>query len=230
MVERKKDSRKSSNALTGRRLRELAVEATKHLDEVLPGLEKAEAAGNDAGGPKEKQTRTPAAGAHGRSPRRGRAPAKRSGASPTGRVVNESGVSSAAGEASGSKAGSPAKALVAHISPGAARILANLLKHIGLEAQVVDCGSEVKSVLGSEKWDIVFAQGTPMPYPGRRISLAALSHCAELGTPVVLLSRRGENLVPEAAGGSAVGLLEWPFSAEKVIRALSEAIPDHKSS
>jgi hypothetical protein len=225
MAERKSNSKKSPNTLSGRRLRELAIEATKHLDEVLPE----NPAGDDAGGPDKEESVAQIVRAHGRSPRRSKAGAK--GAGGLGMASDsetKSGARPTARKTIGSKTGARARALVAHISPGAARILANLLNHIGLDAQVADCGSDVKSVLGSTEWDIVFAQGTPMPYPGRKISLAALSHCAELGTPVVLLARRGERLVPEAAGGSAVGLLEWPFSAEKVIRALSEAIPDHK--
>jgi hypothetical protein len=215
MIEKKKDSKKTSSALTGRRLRELAVEATRHLDEVLT-----DAAGAGAAAATKKSA-VAEPGAPGRSSKKGRASSKTS-----------PGVRAASSIAKGSYApagGAPAKALVALVSPGAARVLAKILTHIGLEAEVADGSSDVKSVLASRNWDIVFAQGTPMPYPGQKISRAALNHCSETGTPFVLLSRRGERLVPEAAGGNAIGLLEWPFSAEKVLRALSEAIPGHRN-
>jgi hypothetical protein len=223
-VERKKGSGKS--ALTGRRLRELAVEATKHLDEVLP--EGAGEAGSAKGAPASSKGDSGSVKAASASSKGDSGSAKAASASPKGRSGPAKAASASARGDSRPAAVHTARALVAHVSPGACRILANLLNHIGLEAKVADAGSNLRETLESEEWDIVFAQGTSMPYPGRRISLAALSHCSGLGTPVILLSRRGESLIPEAAGGNAVGLLEWPFSAEKVLRALTEAIPDHR--
>lgn len=188
MAERKKRPTRSKNAINDRSLKELAREASRHLDEVFPG------------GVVENPSHSD--GVSERSAKSG----------------NREDLTPAAGT-------KHSKALVAHVSPGVARILANILNHMGLDAQVADATADIGPKLGSDQWDIVFAQGTAMPYPGRKISLAALNHCTERGTPVVLLSRRGERLIAEAAGSTAAGLLEWPFSAEKVAKVLAEAIP-----
>jgi hypothetical protein len=204
LAQRKRTPKRSADPMEKGRLRDLAREATRHLDDVLPGDEpdgRAERGGDPApAGDSVAREARPAAGAsHDAGRPRAHSTARDSGG--------------------------PAKALVAHVIPGMARILAGLLAHSGFEVTVVDDPRGLDSEVRRDRWDIAFVQGTAAPHPGKRIALAALSHCADRGTPIVLVTRRGDPLIAEAAASNAVGLLEWPFSGDKLARILSDVFP-----
>jgi hypothetical protein len=200
LTKNKRTPKKSSESLEEGRLRDLAREATKHLDDVLSG-------GGIEGSSEREEGPGPGASEGKPSPEASLRSGRRRPRSPA--------------------QGAPgtAKALVAHVIPGMARVLGGLLAHSGFDVTVVDNPQKVESEVQRHRWDIAFVQGTAMPHPGKKIALVALSHCENQGTPVVLIARRGDPLVAEAGAGNAVGLLEWPFSGERLARLLSEVFP-----
>ncbi len=204
MAQSKETPKRPADSLEESQLKDLAREATKHLDDVLSGGEP------DGSAEREEKTVPGAAPGPAADAPRGETPSPARPARP---------------QPSASSPDSRPKALVAHVIPGMARALANLLLHSGFKVTVIDSPYGIDSEVEGDRWDIAFVQGTAMPYPGKRIALAALSRCEDRGTPVVLLARRGDPLVAEAAGSSAVGLLEWPFRSEKLLQLLSEVFP-----
>jgi hypothetical protein len=115
----------------------------------------------------------------------------------------------------------PPRVLVSHVSPGAAGTLANILKSKGMSVQVVSSPEELDSGEADFKWDVIFIQGSPMPYPGIKLISTTLRRCADSGTPLVLLTAPGEAPLREAAEFNVLGSLEWPFDQRKVQRVLA---------
>lgn len=204
MAEKKRGSAGSAGGLSGRRLKELAKEASRHLDEVLPG---GEAAPELVGEGRTSHTAAESGGRVG-----GRS------------AVREAGADASAGDGTARDESGRARALVAHVSPGVAGVLATVLKHMGLNTQVATTPAEVESAMSSGRWDLVFVQGTPQPYPGKRVMLSVISRSGDSTSPVFLLGRRGESLAAEAAGSGALGIVEWPFDPAKVRRTLQEVL------
>ena len=123
-----------------------------------------------------------------------------------------------------------ARALVSHVSPGMAMALSNLLKHMGLATTVASSPEDLEGDPSSRNWDIVLVQGSPMPWPGMKLIAATLRRWAGSEVPLVLLTRPGERLIPEAAGLSVSRTIEWPFQEEKVRRAISDLLRSGRPS
>ncbi len=235
------DSKKKETqggAKGNRKLRELAREASVRLDSIFhegKGPETAE--GSKAAERRAVAKSTQAAGPAGK--RDAGVRDRRSAASPRAseRGAGESGIGpsvAAEGEprrgegVSGSPAGpgsakSP-RILVSHVSPGVAGTLANILKSEGMSVQVVSSPEGLDSSEADFKWDVIFVQGSPMPYPGIKLISTTLRRCADSGTPLVLLTSPGEAPLHEAAEFNVLGSLEWPFDRRKVQRILADLV------
>lgn len=116
------------------------------------------------------------------------------------------------------------RVLVSHVSPGVAGTLANILKSEGMSVQVVSSPEGLDSSEADFKWDVIFIQGSPMPYPGIKLISTTLRRCADSGTPLVLLTSPGEAPLHEAAEFNVLGSLEWPFDRRKVQRILADLV------
>jgi hypothetical protein len=206
MDDRVKPQDKSGRGLAGDRLRRLAAEASRHLDEALPGGEAASVVEKLVGsGTVEASGERPAAS----------------------RPTEEHAVVTATDEEPANQGdsgtGKPA-ALVVHVSKGMAKILANLLNHMGFRADVASNSEEFDSSFLRGHRDILFVQGSSFPYPGRSLAARVANCYSQSGPPVVLLARPGDALLPEAARWEAVGLLRWPFSPNDVGETLAEVL------
>jgi CheY-like chemotaxis protein len=109
-------------------------------------------------------------------------------------------------------------------------VLANLLKHMGVHATAVTSPDEARARMDGGPWDMLFVQGTSKPYPGKELASLVLDRCSPSKPGVVLLTRAGDTLLADAGRWSAVGLLQWPFSPEKVGKILTEVMPKTKSA
>lgn len=232
-----------------RRLKELALEASRHLDFILPGGDGSE-------------TRKPRGSEHERSGEISRTSGKTGkGADPAEEVVQApkrsgSRVSPASGgESAGSakpaagpsrftggalrapgeatpnrlgreaaEAGRPS-ALVVHVSHGLARVLANLLTNMGVSTAIATNLEEARSIPTDGHWDLLFIQGTAMPHPGKDVAALVLDRFRQSPPPTILLARHGDALLAEASAFEAAGLLEWPFSPAKVEAVLTQVLP-----
>lgn len=221
-----------------RKLSELAREAFVRLEDIFP-----EAAGSEAaGGAKAAESRAEAEGAEvaDQAGKRGaRARDWRSAASQQAskRGAGESGIGTSAarereprrgagvrGSPAGSGRAKSQRVLVSHVSPGVAGTLANLLKGRGISVEVVSSPEELDSGEADFKWDVIFIQGSPMPYPGIKLISTTLMRCADSGTPLVLLTAPGAAPLREAAEFNVLGSLEWPFDYRKVQQILADLL------
>jgi hypothetical protein len=107
-------------------------------------------------------------------------------------------------------------------------VLANILNHLGMQTTVVTSPNEVGASLDKGPWDILFVQGTSKPYPGKELASLVSGRCTRSNPNVVLLTRSGDTLLSDAGNWSVVGLLQWPFSPEKVRKTLGEMLPKGK--
>lgn len=225
------------------RLRELAAEASRHLDDILPG--------GDGLHMKEKPPQFGSEPAS-EDPASALSPGVKSREAPSLRVSRPAGVAggsavSAAGSEkaergavgtlettrgsgrtplrmAGEEAGRPS-ALVAHVSFGMARLLANILNQMGFHTSIATSPEEIDLHLDGRDWDLLFVQGTSTPYPGKKLASIVLSRCTGSRPYVVLISRRGDSLLPEAGRARAVGVIQWPFSPTTVSKTLAEILP-----
>lgn len=289
-VDKKDNSIDKSGGLRRRRLKELAVEASRHLDEILPGGDASDegktlvrsghvrpdddSTGDLRSGSRGSHTdksggsrpsavkdetaasvKTSAAKSTGAAAISGRAAAGSNGAAAgfaratteSARVAAEfaragtesskvvtttSDTTPEAGRGllgrAGARDGMPT-ALVVHVSHGVAMVLANLLKHMGVYATVVTSPDEAEARMDEGPWDMLFVQGTSKPYPGKELASLVLDRCSPSKPDVVLLTRAGDALLADAGRWSAVGLLEWPFSPERVGKILAAVMPKMKS-
>jgi len=185
-----------------KRLQELAAEASERLERVFEAsAEPSREAKALVSGPRGEAGRPPAGGVPG-SAGEGEEP----------RI---------AGEEAG-------RALVAHVSPGVAWTLANVLKSLRFRTTVVCAPEDLASDSAQRRWDIVFLQGTPMPFPGPKLIAATLLQWARTGAPLVLLRRPDEAPMPGGAGVDAADQLSWPFERKDVHRVVSRLLQGRK--
>lgn len=236
-----------------RRLKELALEASRHLDVILPGGDgskpqeparpehdrsgevshKRDETGKRAG-PAEEVAQAPKRSISRVSPIGGQAPA-RAAKSVTGPSGFADGNLRAAGQAEpsqfareGAKAGRPS-ALVVHVSRGVAGVLANLLGNMGVKTEIATNLKEARSIPADGYWDLLFIQGTAMPHPGKELATSVLDSLRQSPQCIILLARRGDTLLAEAGASRAAGVLEWPFSPMKVETLLAQVLPTAKA-
>jgi hypothetical protein len=248
-VDKQDKSGGEGNGLKRRRLKELAVEASRHLDEILPSgdrsgvLKKSVRGGHALAGDDSSIDSRPGAPGR-RRPKRGKtrslvvhgktaAPTTGVSSEAPGVVFKTSLEARVAGRRHlgppGSRAGRPS-ALVVHVSHGVAKVLANLLNNMGVDATVATNVEEVRSGREGGPWDLLFVQGTSMPYPGKELATLALDGCLPHPPCVVLLTRPGDTLLAEAGTWSATALLQWPFSPEEIGKILATVMPKMKTS
>lgn len=214
-VTRERDNRAGKgDESRARRLREIAQEASNRLDSVLIDGQSARRArkptgavdgGGESSGASDNHLGSKGidAGRGGDQALRGDPAAARRGRLGRSRPAD-------------SRTGPATSALVSHVSPGLARMVANLLRHMGLAVSVASTIEELDRDCHSRKWDLVFLQGASMPYPCERLVKATLERCAGPGVKLVLLKRPGEELIPALADIGVSASIEWPFEQERV--------------
>jgi hypothetical protein len=238
----KQDSSDEKNS-QGRklRLRELAAEASRHLDDILPGgdrLSENERSVQPEQRPASEGSVSSSTVGSGRAPsfRAGGAGGVASGSATPDAASGEAargaggalemvrGLGRAPVAGAGEGVGKP-RALVVHVSFGMATLLANILNRMGFHTRVATGLKEIESLLDGRDWDLLCVQGTSTPYPGKKLASAVLSRCTGSRPRIVLISRPGDSLLPEAGAAGAVGLIQWPFLLETIRKTLAEVLP-----
>jgi len=96
---------------------------------------------------------------------------------------------------------------------------------MGLATSIVSTPEQIDDGPERNKWDIVFLQGSPMPYPCKNLVKKTLERCVSDGMPVVLvMDKGGDATAPPPARTSALGSLEWPFEPARVRKEIGALI------